>query len=144
MRNLFLELLEAEMTAGTVHQYAGKETKHLTDRDEFKLIQRDAPDFAKKLVVAWEGDARDFSRSPDKFDPLFPKMLDEKAIKKFAPSLHLSSQQIGMLNRLHSMSFPAKLNVKNDKSPWGGERWVREAEDEYEALREELNRIIQE
>jgi hypothetical protein len=149
---LLAQLLEIALTSGNVHQFAGKEKQHLTDRDEFKAIQHEAPDFAKKLVLAWEGDARDYERSQGKgFDPLFPKMLDPKSVAKFAPGLKVDGaleKGLGLLKQLHGMSFPTKpAAARTDNSVWSHERWARESQDfdmvGYEMLREEVLTLLE-
>jgi hypothetical protein len=144
---------EAQLTPGNVHQFTGKEVKHLLDTDEFKAIQKQDPGFAKKLELAWEGDARDFQHSQGKnFEPLFPKMLDPKAIAKFAPELKPDvnlTKGIGLLKQLHAMSFPTKqASTKVDNSVWSQERWARESEEfdlaGYELLKEEVEELFEE
>lgn len=149
---LLNQLIETFLTPGNVHQFAGKEKQHLTDREEFKHIQSAAPDFAKKLALAWDGDSRDFERSQGKnFDPLFPKMLDSKSVAKFAPDLKIDQtleKQLGLLKQLHSYSFPNKTPAtRKDSSVWSNERWAKESQDfdmvDYEMLREEVDALFE-
>jgi hypothetical protein len=143
---LLSTLLETPLTAGNVHQFAGKEVRNLTDRDEFKAIQQTAPDFAKKLVLAWEGDAREYDRNGGKgFDPLFPKMLEPKSIAKFAPGLK-ADQAISLLKQLFNYSFSTKqTTARSDNSVWAQERWAKESQNfdkaAYKLLREEVETV---
>lgn len=134
------------LTPGNVHQHAGKEAKHLTDTDEYKAVQKLDANYAKKLLLAWDGDARDYDRNKGKgFDPLFPKMLDPKAIEKFAPDLDDATvRKLQILKRLHDFSFPTGHSApKTDNSNWSQERWVKEGFDidTYNELHEEVNKL---
>jgi hypothetical protein len=145
------QLLEEPLTPGNIHLHVGKEDKHLLERDEYKAIKQVAPDFAKKLLTAWEGDARDYNKLKDAkgFDPLFPKMTTANAVSKFAPDLKDPKLLKGleMLGRFHSNCFPTKaVAANNDKSVWSHERLVKEGfvfdQADYDMLREELAQII--
>ena len=133
------------MSAGTVHQFAGTDVKHLLATDEFKMLQREAPDFVKKLQVAWEGDAREYKRSKDRFDPLFPKMLDSRSVAKFAPGLKNAAKALDMLKQLHLHSFPTSKAQFKDAGVWSHERLARESVEsdlEYRKLRERVEDLL--
>lgn len=138
-------LLEEPLTPGNIHLHTGTEDKHLLERDEYKAIKQAAPDFAKKLLIAWEGDAREFKSKGKNFEALFPKMTTANAVSKFAPDLKDAKLLKGleMLGRFHSFCFPTSdMAVNKDKSVWSHERLVKEGfifdQAEYDLLREEL------
>jgi hypothetical protein len=119
---------------------------HLTASPEFKAIQQASPKFAQNLITAWDGDAKDYEKANGKaIEFLFPKLLDEKAIKKFAPTLEVNSEmknKLAKLKHLHLKEFPAGRKV--DKSVWAHEPWARESLDldaDYAMLREELSML---
>lgn len=142
---MHLKELYEIMSAGTVHQFAGKDVKSLLSTDEFKMIQKEAPDFAKKLQVAWEGDAREYQRNKDRFDPLFPKMLEARSVAKFAPELKNFVKVLDMLKQLHLHSFPTSKAQFKDSGVWSHERLAREsveADLEYRELRAQVEKLL--
>lgn len=122
---------------------------HLTGLPEFKAIKQSSPKFAQDLVTAWEGDAKDYEKANGKpVEFLFPKMLDEKAVKKFAPNLEVTSElksQLSKLKQVHLKEFPNRKPAKIDKSIWSNERWAKESlvdlDADYAMLREELSML---
>jgi len=138
-------LLEIELTSGNIHQFAGKDIKHLTDRDEFKKIEQLDHEYAKKLVAAWIGDKSDFERSSGKVTNfLFPLMLSSQAIANKAPKLKTpdTEKSIKLLLQLHKISFVDSKHARQDNSVWKSEKWAREwlevNEIDLEQLREEM------
>jgi len=142
LQQLLYEITEND----DIKKFAGKNVSHLTSRAEFKKIETQDSSFAKKLKLAWEGDGIDYTKSKGKgFDPLFPKMLEPNAIKKFAPTVKLTPTEIGVLKQLALMSFPT-IKSKTDNSVWKNERWAYEEladfdQNEYNILREEIEAL---
>lgn len=136
------------ITAGNVHQLAGPELKNLTDREEYQKIKQADSTLAKKMELAWEGDAHDFKRNPDKFDPLFKKLVDVKTVARLAPSLKITNEtekDLKNLAILHDYSFRVKkpVNAPNDIWSHGGELKLQKESFERQAEYEELMETIQ-
>ena len=138
---------ETRLTSGNVHQFAGPKKENLTSREEFKDIEKADAQFARKLVVAWEGDAKDYLAArhrKQKFDALFPKMLDEKNLQKMGAKFELTPElkkSIDMLKLLHVNTYP-EYREGQDNSPWAYERMVRESQED-ESLMEEYRQLCE-
>ena len=104
------------ITAGNVGSLAKLHSDALKGTKEFESITKLDPNFAKKLLVAWEGDARDYEKNK-KIDSLFLKMIQPDTIKKMS-----------------------KLRLDVDKSVWSHERLMKE----YAELRLEVESILME
>ena len=136
---------ETRLTAGNVHQFASPTKENLTSREEFKDIEKVDPQFARKLTVAWEGDAKDYLAARhrnQKFEALFPKMIDEKNLQKMGAKFNLTPElkkSIEMLRLLHNNTYPEYREGK-DNSPWAFERMVRESQED-ESLMEEYRQL---
>lgn len=144
----FLE--SAAITADNLADFAGVEKNHLTDRAEFKKIAQLDPVFAKKLSLAWEGDADEF-KTKKNFEPLFSQMVTTKNIEKLSkikmtPELE---KDFNKLLALHAQTFKQKSD-KPDGSQnsdiWGHVEWSRDQtmKDKFESLRVEVEQLLQE
>lgn len=134
------EFLKELLEAGQTHA--------LINNPEFNALAKAAPQFADKLITAWNGDDREYVRTHGKsVELLFPKMLGK--ITKYVPELPMTPQlqkAVGDLIRLHAASFPpVPQDRRIDTSVWQNERWAKESIEfdlgEYEVLREEYEAL---
>lgn len=121
-------LSEGPLTFSNMKDRAGPEPEKLTSTDEFKLLQHADPDFGKKLLDAWVGDAKEHGRGKQDF--LFPRLVSEEGVKKMAPGLHLTTDMRKALKTLasfHQLSFSTKSGYKpTTDEKFGHERYSRD------------------
>jgi hypothetical protein len=145
------ELLEMQQPAPAQAQQqaaAPANTHPLTANPGFNALAKVVPNFAQKLMDAWNGDARDYQRTHgQKGEMLFPLML--KNIAKYVPKLPMTpqvQQLITTLTQMHAKQFAAQRNV--DTSVWQHEPWAKESLesdlDRYTQLREEFEELTRE
>src|SRR5574343_1988895 len=83
-RKTFKSFIESmEIKASNIQQLAGTKNSNLSDRVEFKNLEKLDPAFAKKLLVAWEGDAHEYSKKKE-FESLFMKMVKPDMVRKMS------------------------------------------------------------
>lgn len=130
-----------EITPQNVGSLAKLSSDSLKQTKEWDSINKIDPAFAKKLVVAWEGDARDYQKD-EKIDSLFLKMLQPEALKKMSKLRldDLTHEITKKLEMLHRKAMPHDTFKPKfvDKSVWAHERQMRE----YIELREEVNALL--
>ena len=131
------------ITAGNVGSLAKLHSDSLKGTKEFESINKIDSNFAKKLLLAWEGDAREYEKN-DKIDSLFMKMIQPDAIKKMS-KLRLDSlthEIVDKLALLHKKAMPNDVYKPKfvDKSVWSHERLMKE----YAELRLEVESILME
>jgi hypothetical protein len=131
----------AAITADNIQQFAGTKNSNLSDRVEFKNIEKLDPVFAKKLLIAWEGDAHEYSKKKE-FESLFMKMVKPDAVRKLS-KIDVNQAVIKDLDKLlalHSQSFHQKEkplgSMNNDI--WSHVGMKRA----YESLQEEVASIL--
>lgn len=126
----------------------------LDSRPEFDALRRAVGDkIANDVLVAWNGDARDYQRSGGKnFEPLVPRLLSADVLSrkygiKVTPELQ---RALSGVIQLAYHAFPKEEQLRAPKqSPythgaWGQERFARESQLTpsdtalYESLREEV------
>jgi len=118
----------------------------LTSSPEFNAIKMKAPRYAKALVTAWEGDTLDLKKSQGKkIEFLFPKMLTDSAIKKFAPEIDISPAlhtKIEKLKHIHFEEFPSNNHKpeKIDTSVWQDVKWAKESLKSKEQILEKITK----
>lgn len=116
------------------------ESDNLKKTPEWELINRKDPKFANRLVIAWEGDAREYVKNP-KFESLFLKMVDHKAIEKLS-TLKVDEKLHGMIKHLidlYTKSMPMGIKPKFvDNSIWKDVRLVKE----YVSLQKEVDILL--
>ena len=131
------------ITAGNVGSLAKLHSDALKGTKEFESITKLDPNFAKKLLVAWEGDARDYEKNK-KIDSLFMKMIQPDAIKKMSKLRldDLTHEIVDKLALLHKKAMPNDVYKPKfvDKSVWSHERLMKE----YAELRLEVESILME
>jgi hypothetical protein len=144
----FLE--SVAITADNLADFAGIKQNNLSDRVEFKKIEKLDPTFAKKLLLAWEGDAHDF-KTKKTFEPLFSQMVTAKNIEKLSkikltPELE---KDFNLLLALHAQTFKQKSdkpagNANSDV--WSHVEWSRDQTKKaaFESLRIEVEQLLQE
>lgn len=141
---LISQLLESTaITAGnldslakTIHSDTLKNTK------EWETINSKDSGFAKKLLIAWEGDARDYEKNR-LGEPLFVKMIQPDSVKKLS-NINIDNGIKEVLKKIDMLFYrampkhaaPVKQSQPNDV--WAHVRHVRE----YLELREEVERIL--
>ena len=99
---------------------------------EFKAVKSAAPAYADKLLQAWDGDVKDYEKAKaGKVELLFPQMLSDKALEKFAQNLKTGDlkNQVAKLKHLHTTNFPAVKKFQ-DKSIWAHEPLAKESLEE--------------
>ena len=129
------------ITAGNVGSLAKLHSDALKGTKEFDSLTKLDPNFAKKLLVAWEGDARDYEKNP-KIDSLFLKMIQPDAIKKMSKLRldDMTHEIVQKLEMLHRKAMPHDSYKPKfvDKSVWSHEKVMKE----YAELRAEVNKIL--
>lgn len=131
------------ITASNVGSLAKLHSDALKGTKEFESIMKLDPNYAKKLLIAWEGDARDYEKN-DKIDSLFLKMIQPDAIKKMSKLRldDLTHEIVKKLELLHRKAMPHDTYKPKfvDKSVWQHERVMRE----YVELRAEVETLLSE
>lgn len=126
----------------------------LEGRPEFDALRRTLGDkVANDVLVAWNGDARDYQRAGGKnFDALVPRLLNADVLsRKYGIRITPDMQRaISGVVQLASHAFPATDRLRATKQApyatgvWGHERFARESQLTpndaalYESLQEEV------
>lgn len=108
-----------------------------------KLRELAGEKLAHDVAVAWQGDAREYSRTGGKgFQSLVAQMLNDRVVER-RYGIHVSSELRGVLSRIINMAYHAFPDVnklratRNQVGPndvWGHHVWAREcAEVEFDA-----------
>lgn len=130
------------ITAQNVGQLAKLHSDALKGTKEFEALTKLDPQFAKKLLVAWEGDARDYEKN-DKIDSLFLKMIHPDALKKLSKLRldDLTHEIVKKLEMLHRRAMPHDTYKPKfvDKSVWSHERVMKD----HQELRDEVNKLLE-
>lgn len=124
--------------------------KQLASSAEFTQLAKVAPDFANKLVAAWNGDAQEYQRSKGTAvggQLLFPAMLT--SIQKYVPTLKMTPQAQQVINnlvKLQSTTLKSQYYPNfQDTSVWSHEPHASESVTaKYAELVEEYNELTQE
>lgn len=131
------------ITTSNVGSLAKLHSDALKGTKEFGSIMKLDPNYAKKLLIAWEGDARDYEKN-DKIDSLFLKMIQPDAIKKMSKLRldDLTHEIVKKLEMLHRKAMPHDTYKPKfvDNGVWKHERVMRE----YAELRAEVEKILTE
>jgi len=138
-------LLETPTLAEQGMELQQPKREQLLNDPTFQKIAKVAPEFAKKLVFAWDGDMHAWAQSRGKTqDYLFGPTATPQMLQKVQPGVNPTpawEQAFQQLQKLHQQAFP-QLSGREDTSQWGQERWQKESAEfdalEYEILREEL------
>jgi len=120
----------------------------LTARPEFRAIADAAPQYAKQLQLAWDGDIKEYKRSNGKSkDFLFPQMFSTKVVDKYAPNI-VNSPKLPIytkaLLQLHNEVVSSYIPKYNDTSIWQHEtKWAHESvnHNKYKKLCEDVKRL---
>ena len=131
------------ITASNVGSLAKLHSDALKGTKEFESIMKLDPNYAKKLLIAWEGDARDYEKN-DTIDSLFLRMIQPDAIKKLSKLRlnELTHEIVKKLEMLHRKAMPHDTYKPKfvDNGVWKHERIMRE----YAELRAEVDKILTE
>jgi len=141
------QLLTELLVITKLQESEGADPATLTNSKEFKEFEKTDPAFTKLLLMAWNGDAKEYvakhGKSTDLLFPLnFKKDYIERKFPKISQMSNFKALESGLI-KIYNSAFPhVPGSVKIDTSVWQHEKWARESTEfdqaEYNMLKEEL------